>query len=92
MCFVGVAHLERRRRSFGIGLGAVPLGSRSGAVRAGFGGLCLERVILAMLFDRSPALWSWRAGVGFPHLGRVFCRKWKPIEVRVSFQSLAVDS
>ena len=41
---------------FGSRSGAIPLGSRSGAVRAGFDDLYLVRMILAILFDRSPAL------------------------------------
>ena len=67
MCFVEIAQLEHKRHNFGINLGAIPLGSRSGAVRGPFGGrsgavragfddLYLERMILAILFDRSPAL------------------------------------
>ena len=56
MCFVKIAQLEHKRHNFGINLGAVPFRSRSGAVRAGFDDLYLERMILAILFDRSPAL------------------------------------
>ena len=37
MCFVKIAQLEHKRHNFGINLGAVPLGSRSGAVREPFG-------------------------------------------------------
>ena len=54
MCFVRISQLEHKRHNFGINLGAIPLSS--GAVRAGFDDLYLERMILAILFDRSPAL------------------------------------
>ena len=37
MCFVEIAQLEHKRHNFGINLGAIPLGSRSGAVRGPFG-------------------------------------------------------
>ena len=56
MCFVKIAQLDHKTHNFGIHLGAIPLGGRSGAVRAGFDDLYLERMILAILFDRSPAL------------------------------------
>ena len=50
--------VRAQKTQFGINLGAarVPLGSRSGAVRAGFDDLYLERMSLVILFDRSPAL------------------------------------